>query len=334
MSDSHTETPSLSEQGWPRGLTVFERRFGNGTTRIVVALIAIPIVLGTIWFGGIPFTLLVAIISTGALLEFYWLAEFSGARPSKGTGVIVGLAVLLAFAEGFPGHFLSSLQTSGATPLVYRNTSLLFVVLVLAVGTMATFVAGMYRSESRPMRDNAVTVAGVAYVSLSLGMLLGLRSMFGGDVVWVDYLHSVAPAIDVSRVGAFTVIAMMIAIWTCDSLAYFTGRAFGRHHLFTRISPKKTWEGGVGGGVGAIVAMIGMKFWLLPYLSLVDAILLGLFAALGGQIGDLVESHFKRDVGAKDSSHIIPGHGGLLDRFDSLLFVAPLWYLYHSVAVV
>ncbi len=252
----------------------------------------------------------------------------------KRAGVMIGLVLLASFAGGVAEAVMPSLQTTGASPLIYRNAHLPLVVLVLSIGTMITLVAGMYRSDGRPLRDNVVTIAGVVYVSLSLGMLLGLRSMFAGDVVMVDHLHRVSPDVDPGSVGALAVAAMMASIWTCDSVAYFAGRAFGKTPLFRRISPKKTWEGGVGGGVGAVAAMIGMRFWFLPYLSVGDAVMLGLFAAVGGQIGDLAESHLKRDVGAKDSSNIIPGHGGVLDRFDSLLFVAPLWYLYHLIVVI
>lgn len=311
-----------------------ERRFGNATTRIVIAIVAIPVVLGAVWLGGIPFALLVALIATGALVEFYWLAEAGGAHPMKGMGVTIGLALLASFTGGVADGFMPSLQSSGATPLIYRNVHLPLAFLVLSAGTMVTLVAGMYGSDVRPMRDSVVTIAGNVYISLSMGMLVGLRSMFSGDVAMVDHLHVVAPEVDPGRVGGLAVIAMMASIWTCDSVAYFAGRAFGRTPLFKRISPKKTWEGGLAGGLGAIGSMIGMKFWLLPYLSVADAVALGLFAAIGGQFGDLAESHFKRDVGVKDSSHIIPGHGGLLDRFDSLLFVAPLWYIYHLVAIV
>ena len=131
--------------------------------------------------------------------------------------------------------------------------------------------------------------------------------------------------------GAYMVIATLVTIWICDSAAYYVGRAMGRNRMAPRISPKKTWEGGVGGAVFAVATMIGFKFWLLDFLSLGDAIVLGLIVGILGQVGDLAESHFKRDGGVKDSSQLIPGHGGVFDRFDSLMFVAPLVYLYLNI---
>ncbi|MEP7219062.1 MAG: phosphatidate cytidylyltransferase, partial [Bacteroidota bacterium] len=124
------------------------------------------------------------------------------------------------------------------------------------------------------------------------------------------------------------------AIWTCDSFAYYAGRSFGKHKLFERVSPKKTWEGAVAGAIGGVAAMIGMQQWFLPYLTVGDAVVIGFIAGVFGQLGDLAESHMKRDAGVKDSSQIIPGHGGIFDRFDSLLFVAPLVYIYLNFIVL
>lgn len=333
MTDSHAPSAGPAVEGWPRGATPFERRFGNGTTRILTALVAIPVVLSAIWYGGIPFALLVAVIATGALMEFYWITEASGARPMKGIGLVIGTLLLASFVDGVGEQVVPELRTASDVALVYANPQLLLVTGLILTGTMVVLVLGMYRDNAHPVRDDIATIAGYIYVSLSMGTLLGLRSSFENDVMMIDYLNRVAPSLDHATLGAYTVMAMMASIWTCDSAAYFAGRAFGRHPLFSRISPRKTWEGGIAGGIGAVGAMIAAKIWLLPYLTVVDAVLLGLCAGVAGQLGDLAESHLKRDAGVKDSSQIIPGHGGLLDRFDSLLFVAPLWYIYHLFLV-
>ncbi|KXK56872.1 MAG: phosphatidate cytidylyltransferase [Chlorobi bacterium OLB7] len=124
------------------------------------------------------------------------------------------------------------------------------------------------------------------------------------------------------------IMAILVSIWTCDSFAYYGGRLFGKHKLFERVSPKKTWEGAISGAFGAVGAMLAMRALALPFLTVTDAIVMGLICGIFGQLGDLAESHLKRDAGVKDSSQLIPGHGGILDRFDSLLFVSPMIYLY------
>ena len=130
-----------------------------------------------------------------------------------------------------------------------------------------------------------------------------------------DYLH-----------GGFLIIFIFASIWICDSAAYYIGTAFGKHKLFPRVSPKKSWEGAIAGFVFAILTMIASKVIFLDFLSWNSTIGIGIIIGILGQIGDLIESLFKRDSGVKDSSGLIPGHGGIFDRFDSLIFSAP-WIL-------
>ena len=126
---------------------------------------------------------------------------------------------------------------------------------------------------------------------------------------------------------------MFGSIWVCDSAAYFAGTAFGRHKLFERVSPRKTWEGAIAGFIGAVAVFVSGRVLLLPYMSLTDAVICGVIVGLLGQIGDMVESLLKRDAGVKDSSGFIPGHGGVLDRFDSLIVVSPLIFFYLDFVV-
>lgn len=128
--------------------------------------------------------------------------------------------------------------------------------------------------------------------------------------------------------GREALLLTYAVVFVCDSAAYGVGRTFGRHLLWPRISPKKTWEGAVGGLVGAVaVAVIG-ALWFARFLAVSEAVGFALIVGIIGQVGDLVESLWKRGAGCKDSSQVIPGHGGILDRFDNLHFVAPLLYLY------
>jgi phosphatidate cytidylyltransferase len=138
----------------------------------------------------------------------------------------------------------------------------------------------------------------------------------------------------ITRWGGYTVISVFATIWICDTAAYFVGVSIGRHKLFESVSPKKSWEGAIAGFVFAELTMIAARALVLDYLSLGNALVLGAIVGIFGQVGDLVQSRFKRDSGVKDSSSIIPGHGGVYDRFDSLVFVAPFVYLYIDFIVL
>jgi phosphatidate cytidylyltransferase len=150
---------------------------------------------------------------------------------------------------------------------------------------------------------------GAAYVGGLMGFLVAIRMWSGGE----DFL-----------------MMLLIIIWAGDSFAYFAGRSFGRHKLSPTVSPNKTWEGAVAGFVFGIIAAVACKFTFIPQIQLVHAIGLGAVVGIFGQIGDLCESMIKRAAKVKDSGGIIPGHGGMLDRVDSLLFGAPAMYYYLS----
>ncbi|MCX8011479.1 MAG: phosphatidate cytidylyltransferase, partial [Ignavibacteria bacterium] len=128
--------------------------------------------------------------------------------------------------------------------------------------------------------------------------------------------------------GGYIIITIFSTIWICDSAAYFGGISLGKHRLLERISPKKSWEGAIFGLVFSIISVVIAKLVLLDFLSWIDIFYIGLVVGIIGQLGDLVESMIKRNAGIKDSSTLIPGHGGVLDRFDSLLFVSPFVYFY------
>jgi phosphatidate cytidylyltransferase len=129
------------------------------------------------------------------------------------------------------------------------------------------------------------------------------------------------------------IIAIFASIWVCDSAAYFIGSAVGKHKLFPRVSPNKSWEGAIAGFIFAVITLIAAHTLLLDEISMVDAVIIGIIVGVFGQFGDLIESLVKRDAGVKDSSSIIPGHGGIFDRFDSILFSAPCIFLYIHLFV-
>ena len=309
-----SEAPLRGE--WPQGPTRFEEKFGNNLTRIVVAVIGIPLVLGLFYLGGWWFVGFVVTISSGALLEFYWMMERKGIRPNKWIGVGGGVLYLLIFGwTVLQKYALAVSFIAGLLPVVH-----LLVILVAAIASLSL-------EKEDALKSFLGTVGGFFYIPFLLSTLIGLYDVFSIDAFGLlrptlggSPWHNLSPF--------YFFMILLVGIWICDSGAYFGGRAFGRRKLFERVSPKKTWEGAV---TGALAGTISVGF-LLPFcftnLHWYDGVIMGLIAGIFGQIGDLAESHFKRACDIKDSSQIIPGHGGLLDRFDSLLFVAPATYIY------
>jgi phosphatidate cytidylyltransferase len=181
----------------------------------------------------------------------------------------------------------------------------------LLILSLATLTAQVFRGNAPgSLQSWALALAGGLYVGLSLSFFPRLRAL---------------------DLGIYWVIIALLGTWTSDSGAYFVGRAFGRHPFFPKISPKKTLEGAVGGLVSGVALVAPMARWLLG-LGWGWGILLGIVLVFGATFGDLSESVIKRQVGVKDSSGLIPGHGGMLDRLDSLLFVVPLVY-YMSIVI-
>ncbi|HYE95141.1 MAG TPA: phosphatidate cytidylyltransferase [Rubricoccaceae bacterium] len=266
-----------------------ERPVSNLVQRVLTALVALPIAVGGLWLGGWPFAALVAGVSVVAQAELYGLMRKAGVRP---------LVVL-----GLPLGVLAAL-----------HVFLPWVRPVLLVGGIAVFLAAMFRQTDTPIQDVSGTLFGVFYPPALLGTAVALREAHG-------------PGLDAGD-GFYLTLAVLAAVWGADTVAYFIGRAVGRHPLFPRISPKKTWEGAAGGLLGAVAVAAAFKLTALPPLSWLDVGVIALCAAGAGLLGDLAESGFKRSVGAKDSAAWLPGHGGLLDRLDAAAVALPLATLY------
>jgi phosphatidate cytidylyltransferase len=302
--------------------------------RVATAAVAIPLIVLTCMAGGIWFFLFIALASAFALHEFYGLARAKGAAPNVPLGLAAGFAVNLTFF--YPKlsmacvGFLHDLGWAAPFP---SQAQLLLIVLLVSFLVMA--VAELFGNRGPAIAGITATITGVLYVSLFFGTFIGLREIFvQGDFPAYRWLPGAAAGgadevwATVYRWGGYTVISVLSMIWICDTAAYHVGMAIGRHKLFPRVSPNKSWEGAVAGFVFAILAAVAAKYLVLGYLRVGDAVVLGLIVGTLGQLGDLFESLLKRDAGVKDSSHLLPGHGGVLDRFDSLLFVAPAAYVY------
>ncbi|MEK9137605.1 MAG: phosphatidate cytidylyltransferase [Bacteroidota bacterium] len=291
----------------------------NLTIRILVAVVGIPLILLLTLAGGFYFFGLIAIVSGVGLYEYYSLARVKGIKPQVVLGLVFGFCVNAVFIhDKLQRALLETLAAySISVPLpsmaqLFLIEFLLFIPLILLLE--------LFRNSGSALANVASTVTGVCYVSMSLGSLVGLRELFVPNDMVYEW-------------GAMTVIAVFASIWVCDSVAYFAGRALGKHKLSERVSPKKTWEGAVAGFIGAVGAFVVARYLALPYMSLASALICGGVVGVFGQFGDMVESLLKRDAGVKDSSSLIPGHGGVLDRFDSLIFVSPLIFFYLNFVV-
>jgi len=271
----------------------------NFIQRVLVALVGIPIIIGAAVAGGIWFFLLVQIIAVGVLYEFYRLAEKKETHPHY----IIGLAGLTGILIYFAYESLAEVFRYVYTPA----DEIEFIATIGLFFLLLTIMYELYRHKGSSFLNIGTTMFGVLYVGVGMGTFLGLRELFDSGAI---------------------IILILFSIWICDTAAYLGGRAIGKNKLYTAVSPNKTVEGAVFGLVFAIITSVVCKYLFVHDLAVLDAVAIGGIVGIVGQVGDLAESMLKRDVGVKDSSSFFPGHGGFLDRFDSILFVSPAVYLY------
>lgn len=232
------------------------------------------------------------------------------------TALVCGLGAFELFAMTAPAHAWLRLWGVLATMLVFLPSSGLVAQTWLMPSAVVAVVGGLMMTL---VRVNPVESAG-----LRAGWVVGgpfyLGALFGTIVQLFDHDH-----------GGQWVVLLMLYAFGSDTAAYFVGRAFGKHKLYESVSPKKTVEGSLGGLFGALVGGLVAHFWFLPTLGLVHAVILSIIATAAGQAGDLCESLLKRSVGVKDSGKMLPGHGGILDRVDALVFAAGVVFLYRTL---
>ena len=187
--------------------------------------------------------------------------------------------------------------------------------LIILILFYITLLIELFRNNASATMNISATTWGIFYPTVFFSFHILIREL--PKTLQIDY-----------ALGAKWIIFMLVTIWICDTAAYFIGSAIGRHKLYQRISPHKTVEGAVAGFIFALITAYILHHLYLRELDLIHCLIIGSIIGIMSQVGDLVESLFKRDAGVKDTSGILPGHGGFLDRFDSPLFVAPLVYLY------
>lgn len=265
----------------------------NFAIRTLVAVLFGPAILFSAGVGGKVFLGVIIAIVSLAMYEFYDLAAHKGSRPQKILGIITGVLVCYT--------------------LFTSRTDLLWVVLLVSFLVFTT--VELFRNEQGSILNVAGTLMGIFYVASSLGFLLLIREL------------PVQFNLPYDRGGDLVILTFLV-IWMCDIAASIIGSLLGKHKLFERVSPNKTVEGTVAGFVIAIITAYLCQAIFVDHLALLHAMVIGAICGSLGQVSDLTESLFKRDAAVKDSSNIIPGHGGFLDRFDSPILAAPAVYFY------
>lgn len=226
--------------------------------------------------------------------EFYRLARKTNSSPQTVTGLIAtGLLFIACFAQNY-----------------FDKRSLFF--LFTAVVVLIPIIE-LYRKKENPFTNIAYTIFGLVYVALPFALLNYMAFPFNDQQFHYEI-----------------VLGVFILIWANDTVAYLVGVNFGKNRLFERISPKKSWEGSIGGAAGTILIAWGISHFFSD-LHLIEWLAVSIIVVIFGSLGDLVESLFKRSINIKDSGNILPGHGGILDRFDAILLVSPMVFVLLQV---
>ncbi|MCD4768743.1 MAG: phosphatidate cytidylyltransferase [Bacteroidales bacterium] len=263
----------------------------NLIIRALTGIFILVFILGGIWLHPITFAVVGFVIMVASLIEFYKLLSVIGLVSDKIAGVAIGIII-----------YLISLAVSAG-----MADSMFFMIVIPAV--ILFFIFELYRTNGNPFANLANTLLGVIYISLPFALM---------------------PFSAFSHSGTFSpllLVGFFILLWTYDSAAYLIGTSIGRHRLFERISPKKSWEGAIGGIMIAMVAGRILSGWLSLF-SATEWIILAALISLFATFGDLFQSLLKREAGVKDSGSVMPGHGGFLDRFDGFLFAFPVTFIF------
>jgi phosphatidate cytidylyltransferase len=272
----------------------------NLVQRIAFAVVAIPAVVGLVWWGGWPLAAMLALLGVLGAHEVYDLARRQQIDPLDGIGLAAAGVIPLAT------YWAKGSETRWAEPALFVGALWVLAVLALAMRTRGP--------QGRPLPAVAITVFGALYASALPSFLIAIRHGANAGVK--------------SWPLAVLVLLPLALTWICDTAAMAAGHAIGGPKLAPILSPNKTWAGAIGGFAGAVAGAVLLGGWILPRVGLplgvLQLVLVGGVVGIVAQIGDVAESLFKREVGVKDSSHLIPGHGGVLDRLDSLYFVIPV----------
>lgn len=285
----------------------------NFLVRTASGAVLLGIVLAAIFSGVWGYGALLLFITVVGVWEFYGLARAKGSEPQRGMGML--MSIVLFFAGFVPSLYIYNVIDK--SELLGDGLLLLMLCAILLI---LTFVIEVFRNRKTPIYNIATTIMGTLYVALPMATLMIIPAILNVVIycsdTWIPWVF----------------LFYLLLVWGNDVFAYLVGVTMGKHRMCERLSPKKSWEGFAGGiagsvAVGAIAAaVLGGSYGVWIGLAVV--------VALSSVVGDLIESMFKRDAGVKDSGSIMPGHGGILDRFDALIISAPFALIYLWVVMM
>lgn len=268
--------------------------------RTISGALFVIVIVGAVLISHITYFIVFLGLMIATQLEFYSLGHKAKLRPQALLGLLIGIAFFVWSFLYSSGH-VEQITIYGFFPLM-----------------AAIFVVELYRNHHKPIQNISFTILGILYVAIPFSLINFI--VINGSSYRMDYNPDI-------------LLGLLSLIWINDIGAYVVGVSMGKHKMIPRISPKKSWEGFFGG-----VSLTILAAWILsmvfPIINLKHWMVIGVSTALLGVIGDLVESMFKRSIGVKDSGKFLPGHGGILDRFDALLMVIPIIYAYLEVMML
>lgn len=279
-------------------------------SRLLIAGIFIPIVFWILLRGEIVFLLGVCAVIGISLYEFYSMIKHKDVRVFMKTGILIGISIPIIYYLAYTSKFPK-----------YEKLMVFGIVGIIIFLMTKEILMGEIKEA---IRDISYTLFGILYISLLFTHALFMKHVSTSNI---DFF-----GLQVEE-GRMWVLTAFLLVWASDSIAYFVGIAIGKNKILPKISPKKSVEGSIAGFLGPIIAMIGIKFWYFPHISILHCIAIGAIVGIFGQLGDFGESLLKREFEIKDSGKIFLGHGGMWDRFDSMLFVMPLLYYYVKIVI-
>ena len=268
-------------------------KVNNLATRSLTAVFFVVLMVGSALLGQTVFSVLLLIITVLGLNEFVTIVSDDNVQPFLWPTVVIGGITYAAFAANAMGLI---------------SADKLFIIIPLV---SILFIIELWREKKSPFTNIAMSLLGIIYIAFPFGLMM---YFFNPVVISGPFHYGI-------------VLGFLVILWLNDTGAYFIGSLIGKHKLFERISPGKTWEGSAGGTVFAMLTAWGLSFVFIQ-LDALHWIILSLIIVIFGTLGDLVESMLKRSLGLKDSGNILPGHGGILDRFDAVLLSAPFVFVY------
>jgi phosphatidate cytidylyltransferase len=280
-----------------------QKKKSNLVQRALTGTVYVAVIVSSIYYGGWYLHILFGVLALLMLQEFTALFKKSEFAPNFILAPIVGLFIYLSFLYV-------------VVPSVANDKGLIYlpILIVSILGFAWIAIAELFRKKKHPFVNIGISVSGIIYIVLPL-MLINIMSITSSSK---------------EDGQLFPLLGIFIMIWTSDTFAYLVGRKLGKRKLFERISPNKSWEGFIGGLLFSVLAGVIIAYFLTnqPY---IEYAILGFLVAVFGTLGDLIESMLKRSLHLKDSGKILPGHGGLLDRLDSVLIVIPIIYVYQLI---